>query len=71
MMMRVSRQRHAGEAFYVHRRLRPPRDRPKPFQSFPDKTGVCIGEEVVKSYFYLELLSQLILDTNTSSVPLV
>jgi hypothetical protein len=39
-MMSVSWQRHAaGEAFYVHRRLRPPRDRPKPFQSFPDKTG--------------------------------
>lgn len=28
-----------------------PRDRPKPFQSFPDKTGVGIGEEVVKSIF--------------------
>lgn len=52
--MRVSWQTHAaGEAFYVHRRLRPPRDRPKPFQSFPDKTGVHvgIGEEVVKSIF--------------------
>lgn len=45
MMMRVSGQMHAaGEAFYVHRRLQPPRDRPKPFQSFPDKTGVCNGE---------------------------